>query len=273
MTSIQYRLGVVGMPVAHSRSPNIHRQFAAQYAHSIDYQKFAIDAEHFAPFVQQFFTDGGHGLNVTLPYKQRALLLCSELSEAARIAGSVNTLYRNATGEICGDTTDGAGLLLDLQRHGVALRGKTVLLVGAGGAAQAALVALLGAGATVTIANRSRDKADALISRFAHLGEIGHFNTNATSIDLLVSSVSEFNSSLFTSFRGVLNSDSFIYDLNYGERAEPLRQFAAEAKVGSFADGWGMLVGQAAYSYQRWTGQLPAIDRISEAITGAANLD
>src|SRR5580765_703565 len=151
------RYAVIGHPVAHSRSPLVHRCFAEQTDQIMNYTRIDATPEAFAATVHTFFRERGRGLNVTLPHKERALALASVVSDRARLAGAVNTLTLNADGTLSGDNTDGIGLVRDLRDNlGLALRGLRILLLGAGGAARGVLADLLTEQpATVVVANRT----------------------------------------------------------------------------------------------------------------------
>jgi shikimate dehydrogenase len=255
------RYGVIGNPIDHSLSPVIHRQFAAQFGLAMDYQKYQVEPFHLATFIGDFFAGGGCGLNVTLPYKQTVISLVDDLTENARLVGSVNTLLRLDSGALVGDSTDGAGFIHDLQRHGFEVNRQTLLLVGAGGAAQPVLVALLKAGAKVKLLNRSTAKAEKLVKAYAPLGEVALWQDDQP-LDGLISAVSQFNTDMFAPLSRWLTKNSFCYDLNYGERAFAFLQFARAAGCERNLDGIGMLLGQAAESFRLWTGRSPDIDLV-----------
>src|SRR5512139_2072220 len=151
------RYAVIGHPVAHSRSPFIHERFARQTGQSLTYTTIDAKAADFVAAVGRFFAAGGRGLNVTLPHKEAAARLASELTERAARASAVNTLARRGDGAILGDNTDGAGLVRDLlDNHRVPVAGRRVLLLGAGGAARGVLAPLLQLKpAELAIANRT----------------------------------------------------------------------------------------------------------------------
>ena len=255
------KLGVIGSPIQHSLSPTIHRQFASQFNHSIDYQKYLVLPEDLDDFVREFFDGGGVGLNVTLPHKQAVIPLVDELSATAMITGSVNTLYLDKNNKLIGDTTDGKGLLLDLQRQSVDVNNKNILIVGAGGATNSIIGELLERQANIQVLNRTLSKVDELSSRFRSLGEVAHFN-NETHIDILISSISEFNPQIFSQIESLISAKTFCYDLNYGERAEAFLNFCQQRGAKNTSDGLGMLIGQAACSYQLWMGEMADIDRV-----------
>ncbi|HEX6834613.1 MAG TPA: shikimate dehydrogenase, partial [Rudaea sp.] len=190
------RYAVFGHPIAHSLSPRIHAQFAAQTGIGLAYERIDAPPEQFASRLIAFGAEGGRGANVTLPHKRAALAHCAQLSDFAERASAVNTLTRIAPDQWRGDNTDGPGLVRDLtERHALDLRGRRSLLLGAGGAARAAAFALFDAGVDeLTIVNRTPERADALADalgkpRRVHtrywddLREVGRFDliVNATS--------------------------------------------------------------------------------------------
>ncbi|WP_274571832.1 shikimate dehydrogenase [Neisseria leonii] len=263
---------VFGNPVAHSKSPQIHRQFAQQEGCRIEYAKKTAPLDGFAAEVRAFFAAGGAGANVTVPFKTEAFDLADELSERAQAAGAVNTLIPLADGRLRGDNTDGIGLVRDItQECAVSLNGKHILLLGAGGAARGVVLPLLAEKpASLTIANRTHDKAQALAGRFGitacPLPELPapHFDIiiNATS-GSLSGSLPDVSPALF-------GRCALAYDMAYGNGATPFMQFAAANGARRTADGLGMLVAQAAYAYQLWRGFLPdtapVIRRLREAV-------
>ena len=167
------RYCVFGHPVAHSKSPAIHAAFAAQCGDDISYHAIEAPLDDFAGAWRDFVADGGRGANVTVPFKEAAFALCDTLSQRARRAGAVNTLILGGNGLTYGDTTDGVGLVRDLQHHGVALAGARILVLGAGGAVRGVLAPLLAeAPARLCVANRTAHKAAALAADFGDLGEV-----------------------------------------------------------------------------------------------------
>ena len=161
----QYR--VFGNPIEHSRSPSIHHIFAEKNQQNIDYQKQLVDIEDFSSAVTDFIHQGGKGANVTVPFKEQALIIADELTERASLAGAVNTLsFRD--GKIFGDNTDGEGLVQDLVANNVILKQSRILLLGAGGAARGVLLPLLAQTPhSIVVANRTVSKAETLCQHFA----------------------------------------------------------------------------------------------------------
>lgn len=265
---------VFGHPVSHSLSPRIHAAFSRQTGITLDY--VAIDAapEDFATALARFAADGGDGANITLPHKQAALALCSSLSDRARRAGAANTLRRDGAGWF-GDNTDGIGLVRDLtERHGLDLRGRRTLLLGAGGAAHGVAPALLDAGiAELTIVNRNAERADALADA---LGEPGRVHTRYWNdlvslgpYDFIINATSAGRDQLTLSFpRAIATSRTLAVDLSYGEAAIAFLAWARSAGCAQAIDGLGMLVEQAAESFALWHGRRPETDRIYAELSG-----
>jgi shikimate dehydrogenase len=168
------RYCVIGNPVAHSKSPAIHAAFAVQTGHDLEYEKRLAPLDGFVATVRELVAAGYKGANVTVPFKLEAAALADTLSERARAAGAVNTLSFTAAG-IAGDNTDGAGLVNDIVRNaGVAIAGRRVLLLGAGGAARGVILPILQEGPhEIVIANRTVATAEALVAQFSGYGTVG----------------------------------------------------------------------------------------------------
>jgi shikimate dehydrogenase len=247
---------VIGNPVAHSRSPWIHAQFARACGQDIEYRRIEAPRGGFGAAVDAFRASGGRGLNVTLPFKGEAFRYCTNPSERARHAEAVNTL--SFSEEVRGDTTDGPGLVTDLQSNlGFALAGKSALLMGAGGAAQGVVAALLEAGVSrLVIANRTADKARALAARFPPASASGYDELAGQAFELVINATSSGLAGEAIQLPvGVLRKEALAYDMVYG-RDTPFLQAAREA--GAYAsDGCGMLVEQAAESFLIWRGMRP----------------
>jgi shikimate dehydrogenase len=259
------KYGVIGDPVNHSVSPQIHSQFARQFDHLLDYQKYHVTAENLESFIANFFESGGKGLNVTLPHKQTIIKHLDKLTERAKLAQSVNTVFVDQLGLVVGDTTDGEGLILDLKKQQLDLAKSQILVIGVGGAAQSIIPALLNAGASIEILNRTERKAIDIVERFSNLGSIKLIDKHCRSglvFDCVISSISEFNFELVSVISKRLKQDTFCYDLNYGARAKMFKRFSIESGATRFSDGSGMLIGQAALSYQVWNNVLPDISNI-----------
>ena len=253
---------VFGNPVAHSRSPAIHARFAVQCGQELTYEAILAPVDGFAASVAQFVAAGGRGANVTVPFKEEAFRLSTRLSERAARAGAVNTLAF-AGAEIFGDNTDGAGLVCDIEANlGVALGGKRILLLGAGGAARGAIAPLLACHpACLFIANRSADKAVALAGEFADLATVnaGNFvETAGRSFDVVINATSASLAGASLALPpGIFAAGSLAYDMMYGKGDTPFMAQARTQGAGLLADGLGMLVEQAAEAFFVWRGVRP----------------
>ncbi len=263
---------VFGHPVAHSLSPQIHAAFGKQTGIVLDYRAIAATHEEFAPALRAFSEAGGRGANITLPHKEAAFALCIEVSEQAQRAGAVNTLTHIAGGWR-GDNTDGVGLVRDLtDRAGFDLRGRRTLLLGAGGAARGVAQALLEAGvAELVIVNRTPEKADALADSLADpehansrywedLAGLGDF-------ELLINATSAGREPGALKLPGGLIAPrSLAVDLSYGEAAIAFTAWARAHNVPHVRDGLGMLVEQAASSFEIWHGRRPETESIYQTL-------
>ncbi|MEO5844288.1 MAG: shikimate dehydrogenase [Caldimonas sp.] len=266
MSAAVNRYAVVGHPVAHSQSPFIHAAFAAQTGEPVRYDRLPCPLDGFAAAVREFAAAGASGCNVTMPFKFEAFALVAKTTPRARIAGACNTLRFDADGWL-GDNTDGAGLVRDIERNaGVALRGARVLLIGAGGGAAGALGALMASGASeVVVANRSVDKARALVDRHVEaVGNAAAAHVVAAPLDACGVAFDVVVNATATSVAGapvpvpanVLRRGSLALDMMYGPAATPFVGWAAEHGA-SGRDGLGMLVEQAAEAFMLWRGVEP----------------
>jgi len=252
--------GVIGNPIEHSLSPKIHSSFASQTQTNLDYNKYLLTKDDVKPFIKDFFAKGGTGLNVTLPFKQQVIEIVDQLTDAAKICQSVNTLSIDQTGKIIGDTTDGEGLLLDLDRLGYPVQNKNILVIGAGGASLSVIYSLLFNQSDVTLHNRSQEKLHSIISQFSSLGTIEGFNSKIEKqFDGVIVAISQFNQKLLETVIPSLKKDAFVYDLNYSDRAQETLAYFKSEGFERVSDGYGMLVGQAAKSFEIWHGVLPEI--------------
>jgi len=260
------RYAVIGNPVAHSQSPAIHQAFASQTGQDIDYVRVLAPLGGFADTVRTLIADGYQGANVTVPFKFDAYTLADRLTERAMDAGAVNTLVFGRDG-IVGDNTDGIGLVRDVQNNmGVALQGKRVLLIGAGGAAEGVLHPMLEQQPTLlVIANRNLDKALSMVKKVEEQGDFRYVSVNAQAFDDLQGQsfdvVINATSAGLSDAKLPLPSDVFAhgalaYDMMYGHET-PFMAFAREHGAALVADGLGMLVEQAAEAFYLWRNVYP----------------
>jgi shikimate dehydrogenase len=256
---------VIGNPIAHSRSPEIHAAFAAQTGQDISYERCLAPVDGFAQTVRRLVAEGYKGANVTVPFKLEAAKIATRLADRARAAGAVNTLVFG-DGGIVGENTDGAGLVADIVRNaGVALANKRVLMLGAGGAARGALLPILGEGPReVVIANRTRATAQELAARFAGMGRLAvlDFHEIVTPFDVIINATSASLSADLPPVPGVaFCQDTLALDMMYANQPTVFMEFAAAHGAGT-RDGLGMLVEQAAEAFAIWRGVRPETQQI-----------
>ncbi len=270
------KLAVFGQPIAQSLSPLIHPQFAAQFGLEIDYRAIESSAEDFPAKVRNLADSGALGCNITAPLKGTAFAAAQEVSPEAELAQAVNTLVFRGPNDWFGTTTDGGGLLRDLQRvmankQSGDLRDKRILIIGAGGAAAGVIMPLLQqAPASLMIANRDLAKAKTLAQRFSHLGK-----TDACTLadcpqhgpfDLLVNATSLGHQGIAPDLANAcFTTSSFCYDLNYGKAARAWESVCTQ-RGRHYSDGLGMLVEQAALSFELWTGYGPDTGEVLAAL-------
>jgi shikimate dehydrogenase len=260
------RYCVIGNPIAHSKSPAIHARFAAATAQQLSYEACLAPVDGFAATVRRLVAEGYRGANVTVPFKLEAAALCDSLSARARAAGAVNTLSFEA-GAIRGDNTDGAGLVRDIVRNaGLALAGRRVLLLGAGGAARGVVLPLLDeAPAHIVIANRTVATAHALVGQFPQHGErlsASGFAQLEGRFDLVVNATSaSLAAALPPVPPAVFGTDTLALDMMYGPEPTVFMRFAAQHGA-TVRDGLGMLVEQAAEAFHLWRGVRPETQAI-----------
>ena len=273
---------VIGNPIAHSKSPLIHEFFAKQTQQAIHYGRIFSELDAFKKTTQEFFERGGKGLNVTIPFKLQAYELAHHKTPRAQSAQAANMLWLE-NGQLWCDNSDGEGLTRDLRRllkqqSGSALSGIKVLILGAGGAAQGVIEPLMGAGvASITVFNRTHEKAEALVKQFSGLAAGAKVNLTAVplaelkngSYDLIINATATglSNESPIAKdvLRAIAHPDTLAYDMVYGKET----CFMQDAKALSIqaVDGLGMLVEQAALAFETWR-QLD-LDKTSLDINGA----
>jgi len=271
------RYAVFGNPIAHSRSPFIHARFAAQTGQNLSYEARLAPLGGFAESVATFRAEGGRGANVTVPFKLDAFALADRRSARAEAAGAANTLLFDERG-IFADNTDGLGLVRDLAQLGCVLEGARVLLLGAGGAARGALLPLLAeAPSSLTIANRTPEKALALAQQFQPEGRAcalagcGFDALAGSTFDVVINATSSSLSDDVPPLpQGIYAPDALAYDMMYGRDKTSFLAAARVLGATRLSDGLGMLVEQAAESFFLWRGvrpdTLPVRTALREAI-------
>lgn len=256
-----YRFAVFGDPVAHSKSPEIHRRFAEQLALEVVYDKFLVKEHEFDSEVRRFFDEGGHGLSITVPHKWAAHQIADHCSNDALSASACNTLMSTDRG-LYGHNTDGLGLLDDLDRLDWSPADRRVLILGAGGAVAGCLGPLIDrCPDEIVIANRSIEKLDRLVGRYdRRVRGIGlsELETEGRPFDLVINGISAglSGSSGVELTSRIVNANGACYDLLYSFDDTPFLKMC-RSLTDQRADGLGMLLAQAARQFELWTGLYP----------------
>jgi shikimate dehydrogenase len=273
------KYAVFGNPIKHSKSPLIHAMFAQQCSQHMLYRAVRVELDGFAQEAENFFSGGGAGLNITVPFKREAFEFANRLSERASRAGAVNTLTRAQDGLVEGDNTDGIGLVRDLLANlGWAVQGLRVLVVGAGGAARGVLEPLLlESPQELLVVNRTASRAAQLASEFTDLGNLeggGYDLIGARQFDLVINATSAgLSGAMLELPASLLTERSCCYDMVYGAEPTPFMRWSAHHAAWAVADGLGMLVEQAAESFYIWRGVRPdtgpVINELRQVIAAA----
>ena len=270
------RYAVVGNPIAHSRSPQIHAAFAQQLGRRIDYRAELVPPDEFERWVAHFFAQGGLGLNVTLPFKTRAFELADERSSRAQAAGAANFLKRDDGGRIVADNTDGKGLVSDMTAGaGWSLADARILLIGAGGAVKGVIPALLEAGPKIiSIVNRTAERAEQLADEWRAIGSpvqgAGLESGASGEWDVVINGTSTGLSGGMPALPDSLNMapGCRCYDMAYGDQPTPFMLWSTERGAAATRDGLGMLVEQAAESFYLWIGDYPDTRPVIDLLRG-----
>lgn len=260
---------VIGNPIAQSKSPSIHRMFAAQAGLQIEYDRTLATADNLIPTLTNFFLDpDATGCNITAPFKEVSARWVDELSDRAKLAGAINTIVRQENGTFLGDTTDGQGLVEDLQRLGVSIKGERILLLGAGGAARGVLHSILALNPKLlVVANRTEIKAKQLAMLAPQYNCLGlglaQLGQSHSPFTLIINSTStSLTGDLPAVSEVIISGAECIYDMSYADKPTAFIQHAQNLGVKRAFDGIGMLVGQAAESFYLWTGYRPNIEPV-----------
>jgi shikimate dehydrogenase len=266
------RYAVFGFPLGHTKSPLIHGEFARLTGQDMSYEAIEAPMGGFAAAVARFRAEGGRGANVTLPFKLDAFAYATERMERARLAGAANCIKFDGD-RVLADNFDGVGLVNDIQRNlGYPMRGRRVLLMGAGGAARGALLPFLEQGPQLlAIANRTVAKALALRDQFSGRSDLaagGYADFAGQPFDLVVNATSaSLRGELPPVDPGNFTTGCLAYDLVYGKGLTPFLRVARDAGAGRLADGVGMLVEQAAEAFEWWRGVRPATRELIDRLT------
>jgi shikimate dehydrogenase len=256
------KLGVIGSPIGHSLSPMIHKHFGSQFNIDIEYERIEADASNFNNVAQIFFYSGGLGLNITVPNKATAFLFCEEHSDTSKKTKVVNTIHKQPNGSLFGHNTDPIGLIADLEKnHAITIEGKRILLIGAGGAAAGILPSLYKKSSKkITITNRTPERAYQLLNDLG-LNDQAHyvsFGFSEGSFDIVINATSAgLHDSIPKINPSLIRQDTVCYDLNYAVGSTEFLTYCKSLKAQTCIDGWGMLVEQAAQSFELWFNKRP----------------
>lgn len=261
---------VFGHPVGHSLSPRIHQLFAEETSQQLEYERREPAVDGFAEAIAEFREAGGHGANVTVPFKEQAWSLADQRSERAERAGAVNTLICGES--LYGDNTDGEGLINDLRNNlGVGLAGKRILMIGAGGAARGVLAPLLAEQpASLTIANRIADRAQILATAFSDIAPVEGVGLEALDgerYEVVINATSSgLNDEALDLPASIVADGASAYDMFYSAEPTAFLQWAHTHGAFRTRDGLGMLVEQAAASFELWRRIRPSTEPVIEAL-------
>jgi shikimate dehydrogenase len=267
---------VFGNPISQSRSPFIHHQFASSTNQKLNYQAKFVEKEGFSLAIKEFISQGGKGANVTAPFKEQAVTISDHLTERARLAGAVNTITIK-NGELYGDNTDGEGLVQDLIRHNIRLNNSRILLLGAGGASKGVILPLLGQKPqSITVANRTLSKADSLCEKFNN-NKLNSCEISASAerpFDIIINATSaSLSGKLPDLSASIISKNTACYDMVYGKEQTPFLLWAKDNGANQLFDGLGMLVGQAAESFNLWRGVKPDVSAVIELLKISLNTE
>ncbi len=273
------KLAVIGKPIGHSKSPEIHQHFANQFDAKIEFRKDEVTPETLETWLTDFFKDGGKGVSITLPLKEAALNYADEISDRARFASACNVIYKKDE-KLLADCTDGFGLIKDLEENlKISLKDKKILILGAGGAARGIIPSIIEKNPSkLKIANRSESKALLLKEDLEAKVNLKEKNTIFKagdlsddfllddSYDLVINSTSistQTGESLGLP-KALFKGTKLAYDLFYSAKKTVFMQDALAAGAEKVSDGWGMLVEQGAESFRLWTNLIPDTSRLLE---------
>ena len=269
MKPLMKQFYVIGNPISHSKSPIIHQNFAEQTGIALSYEQYFSEIPDFESTIDRFVKTGVAGVNVTLPFKERAFALCNEVSIRAKLSRAVNTLSF-IDGKIFGDNTDGAGLVSDFSFNQVSLLNKKILIIGAGGATRGAIPALLDADPTsITIVNRTFEKAQLILDELEHERLFAeHINKLSDQYDVIINATSSSVTNELPAIEPwVFNSAACVYDLFYKQEPTRFLRWALEQNPKLVViDGLGMLIEQAAEAFYVWHKQRPDTSEIRKLL-------
>jgi shikimate dehydrogenase len=268
--------GVIGHPIEHSRSPFIHGMFAKQTGQAMVYRRHDVTADRFREWTREFFLNGGRGLNITIPHKVVAADFADDLTPRAERAGAVNVFAIQKDHRILGDNTDGIGLVRDLTENlGLTITRRRILIIGAGGATRGVIAPLMTLEPVeVVVANRSPERAQELAKGFEDLGSIrgcGFADLSVGTFDIVINATSASLAGEVPNIPSdVISATTACYDMAYCKHDTPFMRWSLEHGCETAAQGWGMLVEQAAEAFALWRGIRPDTAPVRTALVGHA---
>ncbi|MCR3756398.1 MAG: shikimate dehydrogenase [Candidatus Westeberhardia cardiocondylae] len=264
---------VFGNPIKHSLSPKINFLFSLETGINFSYGRVLVPLEKFEEFLKCFFKSGGLGANITLPFKERAFLLCDSWTDRSLASKTVNTIKKKEDGSLLGDNTDGVGLLYDLKRLCMIHKNDRVLLLGSGGASRSVIPSLLLYGCEIILVNRTFLRAKNLSNFYRDLGKIDVIPiedlTSDLYFDLIINATSIGIHNNYVPFPiNIIHSKVFCYDMFYhiGNNDTLFLSWCRKHGAINLANGIGMLVGQAAYSFFLWHNVFPSISLVLDKL-------
>ena len=263
------KYAVIGNPIHHSLSPTIHAQFANQIGLSLSYEKILAPLDGFTIAAKNFISSGALGFNITVPFKVEAYALVDEYTLNAKTAGAVNTI-KVENGYLYGENTDGIGLVNDLYNNlQQSIKGKDILILGAGGATQGILLPLLECQPErILVANRTKERSLKLASNFSEYGKVCGFGLDqikAKPVDIIINATSASLDGIMLEIPPGVATGALCYDLMYGKQT-PFMQWAMNNSAHTVTDGLGMLVEQAASAFSFWYGKTPETKEVLKSL-------
>ena len=267
--SKKYKLGVVGNPIEHSLSPFIHSRFSRNENINIEYLPYKVADENFDSFIKEFFSDANSkGLNVTLPHKKKAAEISGSISKEAKYINAVNTISSSKKGLLL-FSTDGIGFIDDMNNKKFKFKNKKILMIGAGAAIESILYKVAQSGAShITVLNRTMEKASRLVRKFSNMITIDTDLNEEIPYDLVINGTSAGLTGEFKPIENIfIHESTHFYDLNYSLVETPFCKWA-KGKSDYVDDGIGMLVYQAAHSFEKWFEVFPETESVIADLYG-----
>jgi|TARA_B100000767_G_scaffold209947_1_gene196940 shikimate dehydrogenase len=266
-----YKLGVIGSPIDHSLSPFIHSRFGRQENINLDYRAYKVEDEDLHSFIKEFFlSKESKGLNITLPHKKATAKIITSLSKEAAFIDAVNTIIKSSD-KLHAVSTDGEGLIKDLVKKDIQISNKKILIIGAGAAVESVLFKIIKSNPqSITLSNRSEEKAKKLCLKYSPMMNIS-LELQKNKYDLVINGSSAgLTGDFLPPDNSLFNENTIFYDLNYSLTGTAFCNWAEEISSHSH-DGMGMLISQAALSFNEWFGVMPSTKGISKEIRDLRN--